>query len=64
LKGCIGHFVKDRPFELARKIETDGRKGSLGDAGESLLALEGEVTALSANLQSIVKELSNETSNC
>jgi signal transduction histidine kinase/CheY-like chemotaxis protein/HPt (histidine-containing phosphotransfer) domain-containing protein len=64
MKGCIGHFVKDRPFELARKIEHHACEGKFSEAGETLLALEGEVAALSTNLQSIVKELCNETSDC
>jgi PAS domain S-box-containing protein len=56
LKGCVGNFTTDSPFEAALKLEVMGRDGSLSEAEPVYAELEKEIQGLKsamANLSSL-----------
>ena len=55
LKGSVGNFGAKRGFELARRMEAMGRSHDLVGAPQALIALEEEMSRISAALAAVVR---------
>ena len=55
LKGSVGNFGAKRGFELARRMEAMGRGHDLVGAPQALIALEEEMSCISASLAEVVR---------
>jgi signal transduction histidine kinase/DNA-binding response OmpR family regulator len=59
LKGAVGNFVTQGAFDTALQLEMLARKGDLSRAEETYLALQAHIEQVSAELETITRELGN-----
>jgi two-component system sensor histidine kinase/response regulator len=53
LKGSVANFGAQRAVDMAFRLEQMGRSGQLGEAPETLRALEGALSAVCAELAAL-----------
>ncbi len=56
VKGAVGNFTTEGPYEIALRIETEAREHKLGDAEASLDELEREIARLDGQLRALTQE--------
>lgn len=56
LKGGIGNFFADVPFETAYRLETMGKEGDMSDAARVCAELEGQLEVLKSAIRKLIDD--------
>ncbi|MDX2512985.1 MAG: Hpt domain-containing protein, partial [Desulfobacterales bacterium] len=64
LKGSVGNFFAAEAHAAAYRLEKLGQEGKVESAAGALLKLEAELSVLTAELKTVLKEMKNVDPNC